>query len=94
MFTKESDYSEENANSNDNFRSTIFQPFQLGPQQKKTCSKASTADLLTIRIGNLNSCKCAHCKNEAGKTGCLPQCKGCISPPAFMDYCPTTSHTC
>ena len=43
---------------------------------KKTCGKegheketkriyASAGDLLHIRIGNLDWCKCGHCKNEA-----------------------------
>ena len=32
---------------------------------------ASAADLLHIKIGNLNWCKCAHCKNEAREIGFL-----------------------
>ena len=32
---------------------------------------ASAADLLHIGIGNLNWCKCGHCKNEAREIGCL-----------------------
>ena len=34
---------------------------------------ASAADLLHIRTGNLNRCKCRHCKNEVReiKTDCL-----------------------
>ena len=31
---------------------------------------ASAADLIHIRIGNLNWCKCRHCKNEAGEIDC------------------------
>ena len=32
---------------------------------------ASAADLLRIRIGNLNWCKCGHGKNEAREVDCL-----------------------
>ena len=32
---------------------------------------ASAADLLHIRAGNLNWCKCGHCKNEAREIGYL-----------------------
>ena len=32
---------------------------------------ASAADLLLIRIGNLDWCKCGHWKNEARETDCL-----------------------
>ena len=32
---------------------------------------ASGADLLHIRIGNLDWCKCRHCKNEAREIDCL-----------------------
>ena len=32
---------------------------------------ASTADLLHIRIGNLDRCKCRHYKNEAREIDCL-----------------------
>ena len=32
---------------------------------------ASTADLLHIRIGNFDWCKCWHCKNEVRVTDCL-----------------------
>ena len=72
---------------------------------------ASTANLLHIRIRNLDWCKCGHCKNETRKIDCLccreiemdtmviistkiPKCVGKISPPAFMGYYPTISHTC
>ena len=34
---EESDYSEENTSDNEDFRSTILQPFQFEPEQKKTC---------------------------------------------------------
>ena len=35
--SKESDYSEENTSDNENFHSTIHQPFQFEPEQKITC---------------------------------------------------------
>ena len=64
------------------FRSIIFQPFQFEPEQKKTCGNesheketehfySSAIVLLHIRTGNLNWCKCGHCKNEATEIDCL-----------------------
>ena len=61
----ESDYSEENTCDNEVFRSTIFQPFQLDLEQKKTCGSetykketvyihALAANLLNIRIANFD----------------------------------------
>ena len=35
----------------------------------------SAANFLYNRIGNLYSCKCGHCKNEAREVDCL-YCKG------------------
>ena len=32
---------------------------------------ASAADLLHVRIGNLNWCKCEHCKKDAREIDCL-----------------------
>ena len=74
-FNEESDYSVENTWDNEDFRSTILQPFQLEPEQKKACGNegheketkhihTSAVDLLHIRIGNLDWCKWGHCKNE------------------------------
>ena len=40
-FNEESDYSEENASDNEDLRSTILQPFQLEPEQKKMCGNES-----------------------------------------------------
>ena len=34
-FSEENDYSEENTSDNEDFRSTILQPFQFEPEQKK-----------------------------------------------------------
>ena len=81
-FNEESDYSEEYTNDNEDFRSTILQPFQFDLEQKRTCDNesheketkyihASTADFLHIKIGNLDWCKCGHCQNEAREIGCL-----------------------
>ena len=64
-FNEKSYYSEENTCGNEVFRSTILQPFQFDPELKKTCDNEShekktkyihalTADLLHIRIGNLD----------------------------------------
>ena len=81
-FQWKSDYSEENTSDNEDFLSIILQPFQFEPEQKKTCSSesheketnhihASAADLLHIRVGNLDSCKCRYCKIEARETDFL-----------------------
>ena len=81
-FNDESDNSEENTSDNEDFRSTILQPFQFEPEQEKTCGNeshenetkhtdASAADLLHIRIRNLNWCKCGHCKNKEREIDCL-----------------------
>ena len=40
-FSEESDYSQENTSKNKDFRSTIFQPFQFEPEQKKACGNDS-----------------------------------------------------
>ena len=32
---------------------------------------ASAANLLHVRIGNFDWCKCGHCKNEAREIDCL-----------------------
>ena len=37
----------------------------------KSHESASAADLLHIRIGNIDWSKCEHCKNEATEIGCL-----------------------
>ena len=88
IFNKESDYSEENTSGNEDFRSTIFQPFQFESEpkkKKKTCGNEShenetkliynsAADLLHIRKRNLNWYKFGHCKNEAREIHC-PCCR-------------------
>ena len=40
-FNKEVDYSEENANGSKDFPSTIHEPFQFEPEQKKICGHES-----------------------------------------------------
>ena len=57
----------------------------------------------SIRIGNLDWCKCGHCKNEAIEIDCLfcrevdvmlialakmPECEGSISPFSFYGHLP------
>ena len=117
-FNEGSDYSEGNTCGSKVFRSTTLQPFQFEPEQimhvvikamRKKHIHASAADLLHIRIGNLDWCKGGHCKNEAKEIDYLccrevdamlitsakiPQCEGTISHPAFMGICPTISRTC
>ena len=81
-FNEESYYYKENTSENEDFRSTIFQPFQFEPEQKKTCGNedhekktkhinASAEDLLHFRIGNLDWYKCGYCKKEAREIDCL-----------------------
>ena len=64
-FNEESDYFEGNTSDNEAFRSTILQPFQFEPEQKKTCGneshekelqKQSFADILQNRC-SLNICE-------------------------------------
>ena len=62
-----------------------------------------------IRIGNLDWCKCGHCKNEAREIDCLcyrevdamlttlakiPVREGSILPFSFYGHLPDYSHTC
>ena len=68
IVNEESDYSEENTSDDEDFRSTILQPFQFEPEQKKTCGNeshekettetkhihSSATDLLHIKLGNLD----------------------------------------
>ena len=67
-FNEERDYSEEDTCDNKVFRSTILQQFQFKLEKVFTCGKeryenetkhihASAANLLHIRIGNLDWCK-------------------------------------
>ena len=57
------------------FAPQFFNHFSLSLNRKKTCCNesheketkhihASADNLLHIRIGNLNWCKCGHCKKE------------------------------
>ena len=50
-FNKESDYSEKNTSDNENFRSTILQPFQFEPEnQKNTCGMRKKLNILTLQL--------------------------------------------
>ena len=102
------------------FAPPFFNHFSLSLNSKKTCGSeshhekgtkhihASAADLWQIRIGNINWCKCEHCKNEPREVNC-PWCREvqCLllrlkswsareasCHPAFMGNCPTISHLC
>ena len=81
-FNEENGYSEENTSGNEGFCSITLQPFLFDAEQKKECGNArhdketqhihaSAANLLHIRIGNLDWYKCLHCKNEAREIDCL-----------------------
>ena len=77
-FNEENDYSEWNKIENEDFHSNILQAFLFEPKQKRACNNerhdketehihASAADLLRIRIGNLDWCKCWQCKRKREK---------------------------
>ena len=62
------------------FAPPFFNHFSLS-LKRKTCGNesheketkhiyVSAADLLNIRIGNLNWCKCVQCQNEAREINC------------------------
>ena len=113
-FNEERNYSEENTSKNEDFRSTIPQPFLFDPEQKKTYGNerhgkgtqhihATAANLSHIRIGNLDWCKCRHCKNKAREIDCLcckevdamliasvkiPEREGSIFPSSFYGQLP------
>ena len=82
-FNEESDYSEENMcdTTIKSSASPFFNHFSLTVNRKKrvvmkTMRKkiniqVSVADLLHIRIKNLDWCKCRNCKNETREIGCL-----------------------
>ena len=79
---EESACSEKNTSDNEDFRTTILQPFQFEPEQKKTRSvmramrkehNIFTIQLLILhsRIENLDWYKSGHCKNEVKEIDCL-----------------------
>ena len=60
----------------------LRKPFQFDPEQKTKGGNqsheketkqihGSAANLLNIRIGNLDWCKCRHCKSDATEIHCL-----------------------
>ena len=63
------------------FAPPFFNHFSLSLNKKKHGNEsheketkhihASAGDLLPIRTGNLNCCKCGHCRNEAREINCL-----------------------
>ena len=53
------------------FKSTFFYRIPSVATSETKYIHASAANLLHIRIGNLDWCKCGHCKNEARKIDCL-----------------------
>ena len=86
---------------------------QFESEQKKTCGNESrekeTKYIYAIAtdymsIGNLDWCKCRHCRNEVREMDCLccrevlrlksQSAKEAYRHPAFMGNCPTFSHTC
>ena len=101
-----------------NFVPPFFKSFISESEKKKTSGNelhekktkhihSSDADLLHIRIGNLDWCKWEHCKNKAREIDCLcygevdamlialgriPEHKGSISPSTFYGKLPTISH--
>ena len=111
---EERDYSEVNTSYNKDFYSTILQSFQFEPEQIKICGNeshqkqtnhihSSPADLLHVRIRNLDRCKCVHCKIEARGIDCLccrevvamliastkiPEQQGIIPPSSFYGQLP------
>ena len=76
--------------------------------RRKLQIHASAADLLYIRKGNLDQCKCGNCKNETREidSPCCREVDGMLRllrlkswraretshGPAFMGNCPTISH--
>ena len=52
------------------FKNTFFNITPLLATFEPKHIHASAADLLHIRIGNLDRCKCGHCKNEAREIDC------------------------
>ena len=114
IYEEESDYSEENMCGN------VFSIISFWAWTKNTCGnmshekatkhiQASAANLLHIRIGNLDWCKCNHFKNKAGEIDCLccrgedatlialakfPGHGGNISPSISYGHLLNYSHTC
>ena len=110
-FNEQSDYSEENTCDNEVFRSTILYQrkklyiftlqlpiyYNSVITTKILCREPYIISLITysIRIGNIDLCKCGHCKNEAGGIDCMVtgsakilERKGSISPFTFYGHLP------
>ena len=56
-FNKESKYSEEKSNDNEDFHSNILQPFQFEPEQKKMCDNAGLEKETTEAVVRRSSSK-------------------------------------
>ena len=78
----ESNYFEENASHHEDFCPIILPTFQFEPKLKKAFGnenlkkeikhiQASDANLVHLRVGILDWCKCRHCKNKVRKIDCL-----------------------
>ena len=95
-FNVESDYFVENTCDNEVFHYTI--------ERNKTYSRFSSQFITySIRIGNLDWCKCGYCKSGAKEIDCvccrevdtmliasakIPECKGSISPSSRYGHLP------
>ena len=101
------------------FAPPFINHFSFRLNRKKTCGNeshekktehldASAVNLLHIRIGNLDWCKCWNCKIDA-RIDCLccregntmlsesakvSECEGKSCHPVFLGNCLTISHTC
>ena len=93
-FNEETDYSEENTCNNEVFRSTI-----LHHRKDQTYSQFSCRFITySIRIGNLDWCKCGLCYREVDAMltalAKIPEREGSILPFSFYGHLPDYSHTC
>ena len=99
-FNEESDYFEKNTTGfNEVFRSTILHH----RKRLNIFTRQLPIYLDSIRRGNLDWCKCGHCKNEAREIDCpycrevdvvliasakIPERKGSISSSSFYGHLP------
>ena len=119
IFQRRNDYSEENTYDNEIFRSSILEPFQFEAERKNTCDNethekeakhihALAANLLYMRIGNLDWCKSGIAKTKREKqilflverwmklitSAKITECEWSISPSSFLGICLTIIRTC
>ena len=81
-FNEESDCSEENTYGNEVFHSTILQPFQFEPEQKKACGNES------------HEKESKHIHASAAEGNLDWSAREASHHPAFMSICLIISHTC